>query len=318
MTPAIGRDAPLRDARPSRCGRAPAAATLALVPALLLVACSRGPAPVHVLSVRVVGGTLAEPLREAGVDEAAMEAAARAALSEAGFRLGEGARAHRAEASVSSVELLAPGASGGAARAEIAIELALTPAEPGRGGARREEGTGAVALSGVDPREAWGAALRDAAREAAASLALAFSEEAKTDEQVIADLSAGDARVRDHAVRVLGDRRSRAAVPALLERLEDPEPRVAHRTVGALAQIGDERAVAPLIELSRSEDPARAARVARLIGDIGGAEAEGYLLTLEAGHADPRVRRAAGEALAEMRARAEQTPGPSARSQDFR
>jgi len=49
--------------------------------------------------------------------------------------------------------------------------------------------------------------------------------------------------------------------------------------------------------------------VARIIGDIGGREAEGYLLTVEAGHPDSRVRRAAREALGEMRARAREARG---------
>ena len=115
--------------------------------------------------------------------------------------------------------------------------------------------------------------------------------------------------MRDHAVRVLADRRSSAAVPALLDRLKDEDRRVVHRAVGALAQIGDERAVPALIELSRSGDPPLTARIARIIGDIGGAEAEGYLLTLEAGHPDPRVRTAAREALAELDARAADRKG---------
>jgi HEAT repeat protein len=119
-------------------------------------------------------------------------------------------------------------------------------------------------------------------------------------------VAAKDPRVREHAIRALGDRRSRAAVPVLVGRLKEEEPRLAHRIVGALAQIGDERAVPALIEVSRAADGAVTARVARHIGDIGGAEAEGYLLTLASGHADPRVRKAAREALAEMTARAKE------------
>jgi hypothetical protein len=285
--------------------------SLVLAAVLLAGACSRGPGTVHVVSVRVTAASLAEPLREAGLDEAALDAAARGALQAAGFRVGDGRRPHRAEIAVAGVRLAPPASREGSPRVEIQVEVALSPAEPGKGGALREVGSAAVPLSGGDPRAIWKAAVEGAARQAADGLALAFAEEAKPVDRLIADLASEDARVRDHAVRVLADRRSRAAVPALVARLQDEDQRVVHRAVGALAQIGDERAVGPLIELSRSGDAALTARVARIIGDVGGAEAEGYLLTLEAGHPDPRVRAAAREALAELGARAKQA-GPVA------
>jgi HEAT repeat protein len=278
-----------------------------------LAACSRGPGAIHVRSVRVADGAVTPALRETGIDEAVLDDAAQAGLRGAGFTLGEGARPHLAEVSVASVRLTPPNASGGAPQVEISVELSLAPAPPDSGGAVRETGTGAAALSGGDPAAASRQALAVATRRACEALVLGFAEEGKPVEKVIADLDSKDARVRDHAVRVLADRRATAAVPALIARLKDEDPRVVHRAVGALAQIGDARAVAPLVDLSRSGDGLLASRVARLIGDIGGAEAEGYLLTIEAGHPDPRVRRAAREALGEMRARAEQGGALSAR-----
>lgn len=281
--------------------------------AALLAACSRGPGAIHVSAVRVEGGSLAQPLREAGIDERALEGAARAALGGAGFASGEGRRSYRAEVNVVSVQLAPPNASGGPPRVELSVEIALSPTARSEGGAARETGSASAPLGGGDPGTAWRAALTDAAQRAAEGLVLAFAEEEKSLERVIADLQSRDARVRDHAVRVLAERRSTAAVPGLIARLQDADPKVVHRAVGALAQIGDERAVGPLIELSRTADTALVGRIARLIGDIGGAEAEGYLLTLEAGHPDPRLRRAAREALGEMRARAEQAGALSAR-----
>lgn len=278
---------------------------LAATAVLLAAACTRGgPGSVHVVSVRVTGTAFGDALREAGIDEATLEAAGREGLAGAGFRPGEGKRPHRAEVSVTSVRFVAPESPGASPRVEAAVEIALSPAEPGQGGTARETGTSAVAVSGSDPQRAWRTAIQRAARQAADGLALAYAEEGKTIDALVADLSSEDARIRDHAVRILADRKSPAAVPALLERLKDEDRRVVHRAIGALAQIGDERAVPPLIELSRSGDPALTARVARIIGDIGGGEAEGYLLTLEAGHPDPRVRAAAREALADLEARA--------------
>lgn len=278
-----------------------------------LAACSRGPGSIHVRSVRVADGAVTPALREAGIDEPALDDAAVAALRGVGFTLGEGSRPYVAEVSVASVRLAPPNASGGAPRVEISVELSLAPAQPGQGGTARETGTAAAPLTGGDPAAASRSALVQAARRAAESLMLAFAEEGKTVEAVIADLESKDPRVRDHAVRVLADRHATAAVPALIARLKDDDPRIVQRAVGALAQIGDPRAVGPLIDVSRNGDGSVAARVARLIGDIGGPEAEGYLLTIEAGHPDPRVRKAAREALSEMRARAEQGAALSAR-----
>jgi hypothetical protein len=263
--------------------------------------------------VRITGGNVVEPLREAGLDDTAVEAATREGLAGAGFFLGEGGRPYRAEVDVAGVRLVPPEAPGGPPRVEVAVGIALTPAAPGNGSARRETGSGAAPLASGDPRAAWRSALALAAREAADGLALGFAEEGKPLQKLIADLESKDARVRDHAVRVLADRKSTAAVPAIIERLRDEDRGVVRRAIGALAQIGDERAVAPLIEVSQSDDPALTARVARLIGDIGGGEAEGYLLTIEAGHPDRRVRAAASEALRDMQARAERSRALSAR-----
>lgn len=263
------------------------------------VACTRGPGPVHVVSLRVAKGPIGESLQEVGVGGEAIEEAVRAALVEAGFVVGEGVRPHRAEVEVLAVRLAPPNASGGPPRVEVTLQIELSSAAPGRPGTARETGAGSAPL-GPSPGKAWADALAASARSAAQGLALSFATEAKSVARVMDDLSSKDRRVRDQAVRVLGERRAREAVPALIERLRDEDPGIAHRAIGALAQIGDERAVGPLIDVSRSEDPELAARVARLIGDIGGREAEGYLLTIEAGHRDRRVRRAAAEALAEM------------------
>ena len=283
---------------------------VAMAAVLLAAACSRGgPGSIHVVSVRVTGPPLGDALRETGLDEEKIEAAGREGLSGAGFRVADGKRPHRAEISVAAVRFVPPESPGASPRVEAAVEIALSPAEPGGGGAARETGISAVAISGGDPRDAWRTAVQRAARQAADGLALAYAEEAKPLDKLVADLSSEDPRVRDHAVRVLAERRSPEAVPALLERLKDEDRRVVHRAVGALAQIGDQRAVPPLIELSRSGDPALTARIARIIGDLGGEEAEGYLLTLEAGHPDPRVRTAAREALADLEARAKDKTG---------
>lgn len=278
----------------------------ALAAALMIGACSRGPEPIHVRSVSLADGPLSPALREAGLDESTVDAAAREALRAAGFELGDGSRPHHARVSIPSVRWAA-GSSAGGPRAEVTVEITLAPAEQGQGALRRDAATASVALAGAPtPREAWRRALAEAARQAAKAHGVAVASEGKKTEALVANLSDEDPRVREHAIRVLGERRSRAAVPALIGRLGSEEPRVVHRVAAALAQIGDERAVPALIDLSRSDDPVFAGRIVRYVGDIGGVEAEGYLLTVESGHPDRRIRAAAREALEEMRARAKE------------
>lgn len=270
---------------------------------LLAAACSRAPGPIHVISVRAADGVPAAPLREAGLDLAALESSAREGLAGAGFQLGEGSRPHRVRVDLLAVRFAAarPGAP---ARVEVTVELELSPAEDGPGTSARESGTGSATLAGPRPAEAWRSALGAAARRAADGLAQAAAASIRPVPQVIRDLELSDPHQRARAVQALADRRATEAVPALVKRLDDPDPEVAQLAVGALAQIRDPRAVGPLIELSRRGDADFTARLARIIGDVGGSEAEGYLLTLASGHPEPVVRTAAREALEELRGRA--------------
>ncbi|HSN91931.1 MAG TPA: HEAT repeat domain-containing protein [Anaeromyxobacteraceae bacterium] len=271
--------------------------------ALLLAAAGCGRSPVNVESVQAAPGALGGPLREAGLDPAALEGAARDALGRAGFRLGTGGkRSYRARVDVLAVRVV-PG--GGRPRVEVALAIELAPLRAGDA-LLAQKGVAESPLTG-SPDRAWKAAVEAAATAAAEGLWLVLAEQRKGEDQLLADLSSKDARVREQAVRILGERGAVGAVPALVARLEDEDPEVVHRAVGALAQIGDRRAVKPLIVLARGGEAPQTARLARIIGDIGGPEAEGYLLTLESGHPDARVRRAAREALAEMEARADGT-----------
>ncbi len=276
-------------------------ATLALA-AFVAAACGPRSEPIHVTGVRLADGAPSGALREAGLDETALEASVRAALGAAGFVLGEGAHPHGALVDVPAVRIL-PGAAG--PLVEVTIEIALTPTDQGaKASPRRELASGSVALgASPSPRAAWRAALERAAQRAAEGLRLGVAAERKEVAALVTDLGAEDVRAREQAVRVLGERRSRAAVPALVQRLKQEDARLAHRILGALAQIGDERAVPALIDLARGADPTLTLRVARFVGDIGGAEAEGFLLTISSGHPDPRVRKAAREALDDMAAR---------------
>lgn len=254
----------------------------------------------RVTSVRVSAGTHERALADAGVSPDLMRDVTREALREAGFRLSEGAEGWRARAElVSMQERVSPD---GERIVEVIVDLRLTP-EAREGLPISDVGEGRARLATPD-RGAWREALAAAARQASSGLALALSAEKEPLEKLVQDLRSDDPRRREQALRVVGDRRSAAAVPALTALLRDPDPGVAERAAGALARIGDVRAVGPIIDYSlRLDDGRDIARYARIVGDIGGSEARGYLLTLESGHEDPYVRATAREALADMDAR---------------
>ena len=90
-------------------------------------------------------------------------------------------------------------------------------------------------------------------------------------------------------------------MPQLLNRLSDDNPVVALRAVGALVAIGDLRAVDPLIEMTRKTKPQVTAQILYALASLGGPTAEAYLYTLESGAPDDEVRRAATDALLELR-----------------
>jgi HEAT repeat protein len=189
--------------------------------------------------------------------------------------------------------------------ARVVVTLELSPAgdaPPVREVALGVEPLGGAA-AGVD--RALRVGLQNAVDEGARQIALHLRAAAKTDAALVRDLSEADPGTRDHAVRVLAERRNPAAVPGLVERLADPDPDVADRAVGALAEIGDPRAVEPLVDLAHRRGGRALEQIARIVGDLGGPKAKAWLETLAAGHPDAEIRAAAEESLEVLRRRAE-------------
>lgn len=192
----------------------------------------------------------------------------------------------------------------------------------GRGGGEYDGwGAGEVRLEGSAPperraaaREAFEAAVKAAVRAAHVQLVAL----GKSDDALISDLKSKDAAERDAAVRALADRGNTAVVPSLIARLGSEDPTILRRTIGQLVELRDARAVEPLIELSRGKDHGFVRELLYAVGALGGAEAEAYLDTVAAGHDQPAVRRAAAEALGELRARAEGRLGPTGATAEHR
>ncbi|HUB07610.1 MAG TPA: HEAT repeat domain-containing protein [Myxococcales bacterium] len=218
--------------------------------------------------------------------------------------------AYRCHADVSFTRESDEPADGGTSlrRAEVGVTLELySGGEDGEhvradaSGVRLFDGSVAHPGDAAPRTHAFRGALDTALSRAVAQLVLELDAGRKNDMQLIADLSSADGGVRDCAVRQLADRRNPAAVPALIERLKDPDKQVVLRAMGALESLRDPRAVKPLIDLTERQDPAFVSQVVYVIGAIGGTDAEAFLFTLENGSQDPQVRAAAAEAAAELR-----------------
>jgi HEAT repeat protein len=110
-----------------------------------------------------------------------------------------------------------------------------------------------------------------------------------------------DRDVRDHAVQILGVRRSREAVPALLESLSDPDLEVAQHAVGALVSIGDPRATSKIIELTRHKTGLLLKQLLHALASFGDREAEAFLWSMSQGHPDPEIQTTAQSALESLR-----------------
>lgn len=278
----------------------------------------RSPSANAVEQLVVADSVALEQMQGVGLSRETLRQRAMAALDAApGFapraRVRDGAHRYFAQLFVQRAEVLASGQEG-VAVAHVVLGLELSPVEGGRSLRASERAAEPV---GTAP-----GALKDAVAHAAATaierLARAVSVELgtarKSSAELVKDLSAPEARVRERAIGALADRGQREAVPAVIERLRDPDPEVVERAVGALAQLRDPRAAPALIELARRRDPDYVANLARILGDIGGPDAQAWLLTMAAGHPDERVRVAAREALDDAaraaRARGEKAGAP--------
>ena len=269
------------------------------------LSCNRlPPGAVAVGTLSVSDGNLAR-VPELGMPADQVRKEMKAALERTRhFAVREGATA-RVRLDLESARRLAGGEG---AVADVQLILELTAASPeGEPERTVSEGAGravSAADAGTEAHArlaAFEGALRGALDDAARGLAWQLESRRKTDDELSRDLADVDPRVRDYAIRALADRRSPAVVPQLIARLEDDNPAVALRAVGALVAIGDRRAVEPLIEMTRKRPPQLVAQVLYALASLGGPTAEAFLYTLESGAPDDEVRHAATEALAELR-----------------
>lgn len=297
--------------------RRPSSSCLRALTALLMfafvgVACDRE-APVRVKKILVD----VEPSAERAIDREAVRAAARTLIDgDRGFDVDEDAT----EGHVARVRVFVatsgdpptkddPIGDDHVARAEsgrrpalVSLALEITPTSGVR--------TAPVALraSGVAHGEGGAAVeplLTAALRDALTGIVDARVSSAEDSDVLIARIldETRAVRVREQAIRALGHRKEKAAVPALLATLARREEVLSPAALHALGQIGDPSSVDGVIDYASGQpSPIRKAAI-DAVRSIDTPRGRAWLFTLSTGHPDPDVQLAATTALGVLDAR---------------
>jgi len=117
--------------------------------------------------------------------------------------------------------------------------------------------------------------------------------------------------VQIFAMRLLAERKEKAAVEPIARLLTDPKREVVDAAVGALAMLKDERAVDPLIHAIDPADPSTILRTVDALAEIGGDKAKAYLEMLAGGHELKEIRDAAMAARKRIEERQGRPPSQS-------
>lgn len=117
---------------------------------------------------------------------------------------------------------------------------------------------------------------------------------------IVAAIEGKDDDLRDEGMRLAGDRKLAAAVPALIKQLKSDDAAVRDHAIGALAAIGDRRAVRPLTEVAKFDDVVDLPKVLDALATIGGPEARSYLEFVASGHESAEMRELAKQAIGHL------------------
>jgi hypothetical protein len=230
----------------------------------------------------------------AGVDEARIEALARARLSrERGLELRAAPKA-----AALTVEILAR-----VGRLESGQDRRGVAALARARGAALPEGLSLQANALVqlgDKSPPLAEAVEKAVGLALDDLLFQLRLATGPEDAIVRALSEKDLERLSSAIDIAAVRRAKGAVPALVALLRSKEEEISDRAIGALGAIGDRRAVKPLTRLVEFKDTTRLAKVLDVIGSLGGDEAQNFLEFVASGHDDADIRNMAREALDRM------------------
>ncbi len=124
------------------------------------------------------------------------------------------------------------------------------------------------------------------------------------DEPTIAKaLLSGDGEARLEAIRVVGARRLKAQLPAVLRLLSDRDEATRDAALGAVVAMGDRSAIKALADSRQMRDSYEMSKVVDAVASLGGQEAHEYLSFVAETHDDSDIRKMAEAALARLKAR---------------
>lgn len=113
-------------------------------------------------------------------------------------------------------------------------------------------------------------------------------------------LGASDGELRVEALRVIGSRKLRELLPAVLRLLSDEDESVRDAALGAVVLLGERSAVKALTQSRQLRDLREMRKVLDAIASLGGREAEDYLGFVAENHDDEEIRLMAQAALERM------------------
>ncbi len=136
------------------------------------------------------------------------------------------------------------------------------------------------------------------------------AEDAKAVDYLVRAASDGDLSVRVKAIDVIGDARTKAAVPLLVQQLfmRDTTLATKQHILASLGKIGDDHATKPIVDfLARDVDPSVRGSAVYALGEIGDRAALPTLERLVKSAPDENFRSLAQSAIRKI----EQKPAPS-------
>ena len=235
------------------------------------------------------------------IDEARLAAKSRKVLEDAEVFSPPEAKRPAAHVSLEAEIFSATVADATEIGAKVRLRITVRPAgvAPARF-SENVEAVGQAPLAKGDVNDAR-AAFQSLAERTAADLLLAYLARLKLWEvsthEISAALQSADNDLRVEALRVIGARKLREEIPAILRLLSDEDENVRDAALGALVALREKSAVKALAESRQMRDTREMRKILDAIATLGGREARDYLGFVAETHDDEEIRGMAKEAL---------------------
>lgn len=116
-------------------------------------------------------------------------------------------------------------------------------------------------------------------------------------------LLSGDADLRVEALRIVGARKLKTQLTAVIRLLSDSDEATRDAALGAVVAMGERSAIKALADSRQMRDSYEMSKVVDAVASLGGQEAREYLSFVAETHDDPDIRKMAEAALARLKTR---------------